>query len=400
MSEQDAPSDSALARPRRIIGLLALCTGCLTVVLISAWPRSSTIQLPEGISAEEYEQAAKDWRGIFRTEPANHDVVMLLAETALRLRQPEQAVSCFAEIPSTHERYGASARLQEGQILITLNDAVRAEQSLLEYLRLATEQSLPEADQAVALRWLTYLMAVQLRIEDRAPHLQRLIDLNQASIYDAKQRFFPTLLIWAYALGRARLQEFIVQTPGNLSLQIAQARYLTAAGELENARAQLQRLREQHPQNLEVLMASLELLYEAGADTGFEQICAQLPSWDEDEPWLLTRLRGEYHLRKQSWETAAARFQHVLSQDPADPASTMGLIRCLENLPQTTERAELLNQLRHRSLLLSRMRVQMSEAGAESPEAVLALADNCRELEMTDAAAALTAIAASMSAPQ
>lgn len=395
----DTPPESA-TQPRRFISLLAICTGVLIVVLAIAWPDATAQPLPEGVSAEDYERAVQDWRGIFRTEPAYHDVVMLLAETALRRRQHELAVSCFAEIPSDHERYGASARLQEGQVLITLNDAVAAEQSLQEYLQLAREQSLPEADQAVALRWLTWLMAVQLRFEERVPHLQRLIDLNQASIYDAKQRFFPTLLIWASALGRSRLQEFIAQTPGNLSLQIAQARYLTAAGELQDARAQLQLLREQHPQNPTVLMASLELLYEAGADEGFEQICTQLPPWEATEPWLLTRLRGEYHLRKQNWETASLRFQHVLQQDPADPASTMGLIRCLENSQQTPQEAERLKQLRNRSLLLSRMRVQMSEANAESPDAVLALAAHCRELEMSEAAAALMAIAAAMNTPQ
>lgn len=342
--------------------------------------------LPDGITAAAYHRAAEDWTGLFRSPPEHHDVLMLLAETAVRRNQPELAIGCFEQIPDEHPRYGPGARLQEGQILVKLNRAIAAETSLRRYLELTAGSQPLSAEQAVAVRWLTFLMAVQLRFEERAPLLQQLIDSEHANIYDAKQRYFPSLLLWASSLGRNRLQQFLEQNPDDIRLRTAQARYATNAGELKAARDLLNQLRQEAPDNSAVALATLELVHESGDTELFDQLATELPARQKNEPWLLTQLRGEFHLHRQEWKLAEDHFRTVLRADPASPGSTMGLIRSLAPQQQTTEDDDALRQLRDRSLLLSQVRVQMSEVSTDTPNSTRKLAEQCRLLQMDQAA--------------
>ena len=380
--------------PRRLIAIAALIT-----VLVAALPLTFKLMqveppLPQGLSDEQFQRAVADWKGLFRTQPSREDVLMLIAETSLKRRQPETAVICFAAIDSSHPRYGKSARLQEAQVLLKLNKAAAAELSFQAFLQLASQDPASADPQqlAIAQRWLAWLMAVQLRFEDRIQWLDLLLKSPQADVYDAKQRFFPTLLIWASSLGSNRLREFLAEDPTNLNLVIAAARYDTAEGRPEQAAHSLRQLRRQHPGNLRVLAALLEALFELNQLNEFSAALAAAPPHQPDEPWLLTQLRAEHELRNQNFNAAEQLFKHVLHHDPANPACTMGLANCLAGQGRTAER----QQIQQRALLLARIRVQLSEVTPRDPDAAKRLASDAGQLGYQSAADAFLELASRM----
>ncbi|MFM7057614.1 MAG: tetratricopeptide repeat protein [Planctomycetota bacterium] len=350
--------------------------------------------LPAGITADQYKRAAADWKGLFRTRPTHADTLMLLAETSLKRKQLPAAVACFTAIESSHPRYGQSARLQEAQVFLKLNQAAAAERSFRTFLSLAAAgpgDTDPE-QLAAARRWLAWLMAVQLRFEDRVEWLDQLLQAGQADVYDAKQRFFPTLLIWASSLGSTRLREFVEEDPHNLVLRIAAARYETADGRPDAAVTALRRIHQQHPENLQVLAALLEAHFELHQLDEFSALNAAAPPFQPAEPWLLTRMRAEAAMHQQRWTDAEKLFRSVLDHDPANPACTMGLAASLAGQGRTVERETVQN----RSLVLSRIRVQLSEVRPDAPAAARRLADEARSLGMIAAADALLKLAENM----
>ena len=370
-----------------------------TLVALAALPflaqlLTPTPSLPAGVSPEQFQRGTADWKGLFRTDPSPEDVFMLLAETALKRRQPETAVACFSAINSNHPRYGKSARLQEAQTLLKLNRAAAAEKSFKTFLQLA-KQSPNNTDPeqlAVAHRWLTWLMAVELRFEDRIQWLDELINSKQADVYDAKQRYFPTLLIWASSLGSTRLREFLAEDPSNPNLLVAAARYNTAEGHPEDAAQSLKQLLQQHPQNLHALAALLEALFELNQLEEFSQTLATAPPHNPTEPWLLTQLRAEAALRKQDFTAAEQFFNLVLKHDPANPACHMGLANSLAGQGRTTER----QNIQQRSLLLARIRVQLSEVNPHNPDAAKRLAHDAQQLGLQQAATTFLDLASRM----
>lgn len=138
-------------------------------------------------------------------------------------------------------------------------------------------------------------MAVQLRFEDRVDWLDQLLSAGQADVYDAKQRFFPTLLIWASSLGSTRLREFVANDPHNPALLIAAARYETAEGRPDVASAALRQIHQNHPDNLHALAALLEATFEMHLLDEFIALNKTAPAFDPAEPWLLTQMRRSGH---------------------------------------------------------------------------------------------------------
>ena len=374
-------------------------TATLALLTLGSLPFLSRIlnpqpPLPAEISIQQFQRATADWKGLFRTEPSREDVLMLIAETALKRRQPETAVACFTAIHSSHPRYGKSARLQEAQVLLKLNRAVAAESSFKSFLELAS-QSAENTDPeqlAVAHRWLAWLMAVQLRFEDRVQWLDLLINSKQADVYDAKQRCFPTLLVWASSLGSTRLREFLKQDPDNPNLLIAQARYDTAEGRPEQAALSLRKLLQQQPKNTRALAALLEALFELNQLDEFSKTLDDAPTHTPDEPWLLTQLRAEHALHKQDYTTAEKFFNIVLQHDPANPACHMGLANCFAGQGRTDNR----QQTQQRSLLLARIRVQLSDVTPHNPQAAKQLAADARTLGLQYAANTFLELASRM----
>jgi len=382
-----------ISRRRLILGA-AVLTLVTAVAFLWLFPLLTAPALPDGITRDQYDRAATDWKGLFRTSPTHADTLMLLAETSLKRKQLPAAVACFTAIESSHPRYGKSARLQEAQVLLKLHQAAAAEHSFRTFLSLAAASPADTDPEqlAVARHWLAWLMAVQLRFEDRVEWLDQLLNAGQADVYDAKQRFFPTLLIWASSLGSTRLREFVDSDPHNPVLLIAAARYDTAEGRPDAAVTSLKRLRQQHPDNLQALAALLEALFELHQLDEFIALNAAAPPFNPAEPWLLTQMRAEAAIHQQQWTAAEKLFRIVLDHDPANPACHMGLAASLAGQGRAVER----EAVQKKSLVLSRIRVQLSEVRPNAPAAARSLADEARSLGMIAAADAFLQLAENM----
>ena len=376
--------------------LLTLCGMTLAAGIFAnawvCWPEA-TPAIPESVSRSEYDQAAEDFANIFRRQPTEADVIMMLAESAVRSNRNDVAVDCFAKIPSDHRLHGSSARLREARLLLQLKKVDRAENSLREYLRLAEDStSRKSEDVRLARELLVYILAVELRFEERKVVLQQMQEDRQFDVLYAKQFYFPALLISRSTLGSSRLRDLLKQDPTNLRLLTAQARHLVGEGKTGIAQRLLETLRRYNPADRVVIAVSLECCYELNNWSDFENILSMAPEFSDDEPWLLTQMRGEFAAHTQNWALAEKCFRQVLSADPSNPTCHMGLSKVLNILGRAEERTLVQN----RSLILARLRVILPAADNRTPRAVRAVAEAARMLQMDDAAAVFEMLADSM----
>jgi thioredoxin-like negative regulator of GroEL len=335
--------------------------------------------LPEGISPEEFAAASDKFRTLYKKEPDRLDVLSLVAELAVAEGRPEDAVVCFAEIPSSHPRYGLSARLQEGHVLLELNRASEAEASLRAFLSLAAQaRDMPPLNVYAARSRLAFILSVELRIEERQSLLASVHEGGTVTLFDSKQLFFPHLLLWSSTTGSNRLEKFLKADPDNRKLRLAHARYLTYRGETEEALLVLKKLIVDAPKDLAVAAAVLECHFEAGDEDSLADFFISAPEYRVGEPWLLTRMRGHLAMEQKKWKEAVRWFEQVLAADRTNPSAQSALARAFRALNQTEE-AEAATA---RSATIAKIRVALArEDGLE------ALAMNCEKIGMPDAAA-------------
>jgi predicted Zn-dependent protease len=364
----------------RDVGLAILVAGGMGL-LIFLLVRPA--ELPEGISASQYQRAERLFQERHRKRPDQRDVFFSLGELSVRDKNWKAALASFQQIPSDDPKYGGSARLKEAQIYLNLHRAPEAESRLREFLNLAEREPAPSLGSLRdAYERLAYLLSVQLRFEERKQVLAEMHKVGVATVYESKQYYFPHLLIWRSVRGRHRLREFLAQDENHLPLLIAQGRYLTAEGKLQEARGLLQTLYEREPGNFAAAAALLECCYEAGDETGLAASLRSLPASSGEEPWLLIRMRGEVALAEQRWSDAIRAFRAVLHSDPANPECHMGLAKAYEALGQEFQRDEILR----RSEILAKIRVFLSNVNEENPAACLELAGMCEQIELDEAA--------------
>lgn len=374
----------------RVILLLVIVAATAAAALL--WNGSQGPELPGGISSEQYQQAGDAFQKAFQRSADHFDRLMFLAELAVQRGQPEQAIACFGAIDSQHPRYGVNARFQEGQVLLRANRVASAEASFREFLTLAGQghtidgQAIPPEYVITAIRQLSYLLSVELRFEDRRPFLQQAHTAGLADVFDSKQYFFPSLLVWNSTLGSSRLEEFLELDPENRTLRNAKARYLTGEGRIDEALTLLALLWDSDPTDLTTAAALLECCFEQNDWSNFERIVSSLPEATADEPWLLTRLRGEHALHNQDWEQAEIYFRSVLEADRANPECHMGLAQALQRQGRMDEA----RVVQERSVILSRIRVDMSaiQESADALKAIEELAEACQQLQWPEAEAA------------
>ncbi|MGV2333627.1 MAG UNVERIFIED_CONTAM: hypothetical protein LVR18_05710 [Planctomycetaceae bacterium] len=288
---------------RKYLFFTAAAILLLTVAAVALLvPSLSQPTLPPQITREQYDRAAADWIGLFRTAPFSrrhaHAARRNLAQTATTPRCRSLLFRDRLQSLTLRQK----RRLQEAQILLKLNQAAAAEQSFKTFLSLAaaSPNDTDSEQLSTARHWLAWLMAVQLRFEDRVEWLDQLLNAGQADVYDAKQRFFPTLLIWASSLGSSRLREFAAIDSENPALLIAAARYETAEGRPEVASAALRKVRQSDPDNLHALAALLEATFEMNLLEEFIALNKTAPAFSPTEPWLLTQMRAEAAIHLQA----------------------------------------------------------------------------------------------------
>ena len=117
-----ADRDPGPNRARIALLLIAALVATAAVIWYQTRPT-----LPEGVPAEEYERAARQFRQRYGRSPERVDVLSLLGEQYVAAGRPEHAALCFAQIPNSHPRYGASSRLQAAQVFVRLNRVADAE---------------------------------------------------------------------------------------------------------------------------------------------------------------------------------------------------------------------------------------------------------------------------------
>ena len=334
--------------------------------------------LPQGISPEEFAAASEKFQSLYKKEPNRIDVLSLAAELAVAEGRPADAVACFAEIPSSHPRYGLSARLQEGHVLLELNRAAEAEASLRAYLSLAAQtRDVPPLNVYAARSRLAFILSVELRMEERQSLLASAHESGAVSLFDSKQFFFPHLLLWHSKTGSEQLDLFLKEDPDNRHLRLARARYLTFQGEPEAALLVLKKLLADDPKDLAVAAAVLECHFEAGDRDSLADFFVSVPEYLVGEPWLLTRMRGHFAMEQKKWKEAVRRFEQVLSADRTNPSAQSALAMALRALNQS-EAAEAATA---RSATLAKIRTGLTrEEGLEE------LAVNCEQIGMPDAA--------------
>lgn len=361
---------------------ILVVAGCAGASIL--WFQWRRVELPEAVSREEYRSAERRFREIYDQEPTRLDALSLLAESAVVDERLETAVACFREIPSDHAQYGPSARLQEGQVLVRLNRARQAEQSLREFLSLAFsgQAAVSRRDVIVASDWLTYVLSVELRLEDLKAVLAKMHTHGLTDVFDSKQYYFPNLLIMNSPAGRKRLRDFLAEDPRNRVLRVAMGRYRTAQGRIEEARAVLADLHREYPEDLRCAAALLECHFESGDWERFRRVAETLPQYRRGEPWLLTRMRGEWALRQERWNEAVRHFSRALQGDPAYLACHMGLARAYRELGETEKREKALDRVS----VLAEVRVNLINVTEKDPEPSRDLAQACEKIGLKDAA--------------
>lgn len=348
--------------------------------IIAMRPRAPV--LPSSLTPTEYSAAQRRFVELFGVLPEHYDALAIAGEMAASEKRWEQAAACFREVPTAHPRFGASARLQEAQVLVRLNRAADAEHAFETFFRLPEHRRFDPATLAGAGKWFNFVLSAQLRFEDRKRWLVYVHESGIADVLDSKQLHFPNLLIWNSPLGRKRCNEFLANDPENIDLRVASARYMTADGKLDAARDALSKLAQQRPRDVRVLAALLECDFERNDWSRMTETETALSSYDKAEPWLLTRMRGELALHRQDWPQAVEYFRHVLRDDPANSWSQMGLARALGELGRNDEQAE----ARAKSAVLAKIRVGVVKVTDRDPEAAKALADHCEAAGLVQAA--------------
>lgn len=355
-------------------------------------PNDSGRMISESISEKRFDwsnsriQEAKEWlssnHGI--NDPSELDVLMAAGGLAMEKQEYEYAIECFRQVPTDHVRFGLTARFEQAMSFLNLNRAQAAEDALREYLAYARKAPLVEPAQvADAFKWLTYLLSVQLRLEEREPLLREQHEIGLADPLDSKQLYFPNLLLLNSPRGRTRLQQFIEEDSSNLSLQIALLHYKVLSGEFEAAINGLRELLKKSNENLVILGVLAEAYFESDRTEEFMQLLRGLPEYHPTEPRLLTRMRGELALLEDRWQEAADFFSSVLDAEPSNSPSQMGLAMAYQEMGQSEKHRTALQ----RASVLAKIRVNLGNVQSDAEAACLELAQHCRDIGMVDAAA-------------
>lgn len=352
----------------------------------AAGAESSTVDLPAGLSLAEYRLAEKQFKERFpQREVRREEALLMAADLAAADHKPDVAVACYRAIPSDQSEFGLAARLQEGLLLIENNRATEAEaafQAYLERARVATR--LAPQDVITAFKWLTFILSVEIRLEERKPLLEELHAIGLADPLDSKQLYFPQLLILNSAAGRTRIEQFLKNEPQNVRVRLAHARYKTLEGQFDVGIELLEQLHKEYPADKGIAAALLEAYFESGQAEKLGPILASLPPHQPDEPWLLVRMRAESAMLAKDYPTAEQLFKAALAQDPTYAACQIGLSRVYAAQGNSEAQQQALN----RSTIMADIRVNLTKVQPNAAAAASELAVKCTELGLTDAAKA------------
>lgn len=369
-------------RGRTLVWLLA---ALIPMCAVGYWyaAGSAAEPLPADVRPSELEQAHRDFRFLYRREPGHTELLLQLAENALRSNRLPLALACVAQIQTQDPEVGVAARRLEAQVCLRGNQAVRMEAAARELLEAARSGSVVRpADLQLVEEMLVYIYSLECRFEERQQLLKDIRSRRRLDSLLAKQLHFPSLLASKTAQQNQRLQKFLEEDPDHPHLAAAHARYLLSAGKPDDAENLIDRILAAHPADPDVLAVALECRFERQALDEFTVLLGAAPTFDPSEPWLLTHMRAEGAAQAGDRELAQRYFKHLTVVDPTNPLYLQGLAGVLAT--ETGEGRAERSRLLQRALLLAELRLTLAESDRD-PGALLAVAAAAGKLEFSEA---------------
>ena len=339
----------------------------LLLLVGSVWLCIPPAPSPAWMPADVREEAVKAFRLAYQREPDRYDIVSVAAELAVRKDQLDLAIQCFSDIPTDHPIYGPSARFQQAQVLLKLNQAAAAEQHLIEYLALPGIEFRRDAQQL-----LRYLLEIQLRFEERQVLLASMHTEGQLIPSDALFFGYASLLRWngEQAVDRCRL--FYERDPQNPRLQVAWAQYLGGTARSQEGLKLIETVLSQLPSNPRAVAVKLFLLTELGETEQLSALAATLPPPERTDPWLMLRVRGQEALTRDDLDQAEKCYRLYIDNDPTLTACYFGLAEIAGKRGQAEQKSKLLETGRQLALIQNRLGGAQFAPGDPSPYLKLA----------------------------
>lgn len=317
--------------PRRARSKVLFATLAVSLLVLMAvvwnWQRSvKSLTLPAIVDPKEAEIARKSFEKQYGRAATRDDVLSWMAEWYLSRKRPADAIVCFDEIPTSHPEYGRMARFQQGRELLSLNRAIEAERQFRDLIPL--EEASPTLDPKYMLdarQRLRHILEVELRFEERHELLKGVIEREEGDNFETVAACFPSHLRWNGPKAVAWLEDFRAVDPNEPVFRTAHGRYLTGQGKLQEARAVLEQLVGEFPENLRAKAALIACLREADAPDELARRIAELPPQAPDEPWLLLLQRGAYAIQNGQGAVALAAYEQVVRQDGTSAQAWQGI---------------------------------------------------------------------------
>lgn len=304
------------------------------------------------------------------------------------------ADDCLRVVRIDHRRCGQAAAYLHGQVLLQQGRLSESEPCLVEFLAAVDHQKQPlvsQADVAAAWKSLSYLLALELRFEERAELLRTRVAHGEAGSFDLVARFFPSLLQWNGAHGVEQIEAALKHDSQNVALRVALGRYRTGGGQLDEAAEILLKCYEERPNNLNAVAATIECYLERGAWSEAQRLIEATGPTNDHEPWLMLRMRGRLLQHAGDFQEAAIAFERAIAADPSSTESYAALADCCRNLSDTKRRDSALHTLQGLARIQSRLGHIAQQPDDMQP--LIEVAEICETIGWKVAALALANVA-------
>lgn len=358
----------------------------------AAWPHAMPRSVLEQARAEA---DAADWLGARRIlerwlaqHPDDAEALLLMSRVLAGQEENESSLACLKQI-ATGSRFGAEARLREGQLAWQMRLASKAEASWRACI--AAE---PLSWQAAAAR-LDLLQAFEFQGR-REEAEQSLWDLyrTHSSPWKLLTRFMQVKLEEVDArMAREVLERCLEQDPTDYNVRRAMGRIQTFVGETQEARSKLEVCVNERPTDFMAWENLCFALYQDGELAVLRQGLERLPSgWERRaELW---KYRGVVLEDDGDDAGAAECYNRAVELDSYVPDYQYRLSRTLKRIGQLHESEQhwsRYNELKEDQLNLNKLAHELTDLalqGTGDPEPAMCrdMASGCRTLAWSDLA--------------
>ena len=364
---------------RFVLGAVIL----ILVTAMGAWLLPGRRSLPAGVSEKEYLLATEAFQARYGRAASHVDVLSWLAEWYLSHERFQEAIRCFAEIPTSHSEYGHMARYQQGRTLLSLHQAAAAEGEFRELI--SAEVVLPQIKRHYlvdARQRLRHILEVELRFEERQQLLRETVTRREADFFEVVAYCFPSHLRWNGPDAVRWLEEFQTADKLDPGIKVALGRYRMGQGKLDEARRLLEEVVADRPDDRGAIAALIACLREADDQAELARRFDSLPPLAIDDPWLLLVQRGQFANDHSRSADAIAAFEILLKQDPTSSEAWAGLSQAFLISGDTERRKRALVM----SSVLGRIQNNLGKIFREprEPESYLFVLELCAEIDLAE----------------